>query len=282
MPAAARHDGGTAEAGQPTSSAGSPAALARLASFVRVSARSDQGEGRVLVVVADPELAALLGYCLWAAGFLTVIARDRKEALAHAEHLAPDVVLLDLRSPDFTGTAVGRAIQDILPRERRPATIMFIHDGNDIDPALGLDFGPCDFVVYPFDVRDLVLRIDGIIRSRRTDPPARQDQRRRRYLVGPLELDIDRQTAVVLGTPTHVSAVETRLLAYLIEHRGRVRSRGDMLVDVWGYRAGVATRTADTHINRLRGKLGQAADLIETVRGKGYRLSLRYPVEVRD
>lgn len=260
-----------------------PVALARLASFVSITNRAGRdADGRVLLVLGDAELSDLLGYCLSAAGFQAVSARDLPGAIAQTKRSVPDVVLLDSRPPKFTGTALGRAIHAVIPRDERPATIMLINGADDIDPALDLDFGPCDFVVYPFEVRDLVLRIDGIVRGRRAGPAARPVQRRPRYLVGPLELDIERQTAVVLGVPTHVSAVETRLLSYLIEHRGRIKSRGDMLVDVWGYRAGVATRTADTHINRLRTKLGQAAHLIETVRGKGYRLSLRYPVELRD
>ena len=254
----------------------------RLDAFVKAPATSAEGAyGTVLTILNDPELAKLLGHCLSAAGFRIIFAHGAAEGVAQAQRRFPDVVLLDSRPLEVSSTEIWRAIRASVSPELHPATILFIHDENDIDPDLGLEFGPCDFVVYPFVIRELVLRVDAIVRARRGGVVAAAP-RRRRYLVGPLELDVDRHTAMVLGVPMHVSSLETRLLAYLIEHRGQMRSREDLLTDVWGYTAGVATRTADAHVNRLRSKLGPAAALIETVRGSGYRLSAQYPVVVRD
>jgi two-component system phosphate regulon response regulator PhoB len=133
-------------------------------------------------------------------------------------------------------------------------------------------------------VRELVLRVGAILRARRPAPagvPAAAPQRRR-YIVGPLELDVDGYHVFVSGAEVHVSTLEMRLLVYLVEHRGRVRSREDLLEDVWGYKPGVSTRTIDTHVKRLRDKLGDAGALVETVRGTGYRLSAEHPVVVKE
>ena len=138
-------------------------------------------------------------------------------------------------------------------------------------------------MVKPFSVRELVLRVSAIMRSRR--PPTADSAsaaRRRRYEVGPLELDVDGYHLFVDGKEVHVSTLEMRLLVYLVEHRGRVRSREDLLEDVWGYKPDVSTRTIDTHVKRLRDKLGNAGSLIETVRGTGYRLSAEFPVVVKE
>jgi DNA-binding response OmpR family regulator len=158
---------------------------------------------------------------------------------------------------------------------------MFIRSEDDIDPRLGLDLGPCDFVLYPLSVRDLVLRLDSLVRVRRAATTEAPSPRPRRYLVGPLDLDADRHTALVNDVALQLSPLEMRLLTYLVEHRDRVCSRAELLTGVWGYRAGVMTRAADIHVQRLRDKLGAAASLIVTIRGTGYRLSTEFPVETK-
>ena len=143
--------------------------------------------------------------------------------------------------------------------------MMLIADETDIDPRLNLEFGPCDFVVYPFSVRDLVLRIDAIIRLRREMARAAESHRTRRagrYLVGRLEIDADRQIVQVDGVPVALSVTELRVLIYLIKNRDRVCSRTDLLVDVWGYRPGIMSRAADVHVTRLRAKLGVAGNVL--------------------
>ena len=139
-------------------------------------------------------------------------------------------------------------------------------------------------MVKPFSMRELLLRVNACFRSN-TGPVATQNpgsgphdatagtDRRRKYLVGPLTIDVDGHHVFVDGKEIHLSVIEMRLLTYLVEHRGRLCSRDDLLEDVWGYKPDVSTRTVDTHIKRLRDKLGAAGPLLETVRGVGYRLS---------
>jgi two-component system phosphate regulon response regulator PhoB len=255
----------------------------RLEAFVKPPAASGTGlNGKILIVANEPQVASLLAYCLTAAGFRVRLAGDTADGVLEVTRFSPDLVLLESKAPDFGSTDTWRQLRSgVSPGQPQPAVVMFIGSDSDIDPRLGLELGPCDFVLYPFSVRDLVLRVDGIIRARH-GAGASAPARRRRYLVGPLELDVDKHTALVDGVAIQVSSLEMRLLAYLVEHRGHIRSREALLADVWGYRGHVTTRTADTHMNRLRTKLGAAAFLIETIRGAGYRLSSDYPIVMKD
>jgi two-component system phosphate regulon response regulator PhoB len=247
---------------------------------VETNAGSDR---RVLVVEDEPDLRDLLTYNLTAAGFNVHATENGMDGLAAVQRFAPDVVLLDLMLPDIPGTEVCRRIRGGEVGARQPAVMMLTAKGEEIDRVVGFELGADDYVVKPFSVRELVLRVGAILRARRPAPtngaPAPQ---RRRYVVGPLELDVDGYHVFVNGAEVHVSTLEMRLLVYLVEHRGRVRSREDLLEDVWGYKPGVSTRTIDTHVKRLRDKLGVAGGLIETVRGTGYRLSAEHPVIVKD
>jgi two-component system phosphate regulon response regulator PhoB len=238
---------------------------------------------KVLIVEDEPDLRELLTYNLSAAGFTVQAAENGAEGLAAVKRFAPDLVLLDLMLPDIPGTEVCRRIRGGEVGERQPAVMMLTAKGEEIDRVVGFELGADDYVVKPFSVRELVLRVSAIMRSRRP-PPADSASvpRRRRYEVGPLELDVDGYHLFVDGKEVHVSTLEMRLLVYLVEHRGRVRSREDLLEDVWGYKPDVSTRTIDTHVKRLRDKLGNAGSLIETVRGTGYRLSAEFPVVVKE
>jgi two-component system, OmpR family, phosphate regulon response regulator PhoB len=239
---------------------------------------------RVLVVEDEPDLRELLTYNLTAAGFQVQATETGTEGLAAVQKFAPDVVLLDLMLPDIPGTEVCRRIRGGEVGTRQPAVMMLTAKGEEIDRVVGFELGADDYVVKPFSVRELVLRIGAILRARRPAPPngAAGATQRRRYAVGPLELDVDGYHVFVNGKEVHVSTLEMRLLVYLVEHRGRVRSREDLLEDVWGYKPGVSTRTIDTHVKRLRDKLGDAGALVETVRGTGYRLSADFPVVVKE
>ena len=160
---------------------------------------------------------------------------------------------------------------------------MLTAKGEEIDRVVGFEVGADDYVVKPFSMRELLLRVNACFRNN-TGPVATQNvgsgptdaaapDRRRKYLVGPLTIDVDGHHVFVDGKEIHLSVIEMRLLTYLVEHRGRLCSRDDLLEDVWGYKPDVSTRTVDTHIKRLRDKLGAAGPLLETVRGVGYRLS---------
>jgi two-component system, OmpR family, phosphate regulon response regulator PhoB len=238
---------------------------------------------RVLVVEDEPDLRDLLTYNLTAAGFTVQATENGTDGLAAVQRFAPDIVLLDLMLPDIPGTEVCRRIRGGEAGSRQPAVMMLTAKGEEIDRVVGFELGADDYVVKPFSVRELVLRVGAILRTRRPATPSHAPtSQRRRYIVGPLELDVDGHHVFVSGSEVHVSSLEMRLLVYLVEHRGRVRSREDLLEDVWGYKPGVSTRTIDTHVKRLRDKLGEAGALVETVRGTGYRLSAEHQVIIKE
>ncbi len=241
-------------------------------------------ERRVLVVEDEPDLTELLTFNLQAGGYKVETANTGARALAEIDSFVPDVVLLDLMLPDMLGTEICRRIR-AQSDKNQPAVIMLTAKGEEIDRVVGFEVGADDYVVKPFSMRELLLRVNACFRSN-TGPVATQNapsgpadaatgspDRRRKYLVGPLTIDVDGHHVFVEGKEIHLSVIEMRLLTYLVEHRGRLCSRDDLLEDVWGYKPDVSTRTVDTHIKRLRDKLGAAGPLLETVRGVGYRLS---------
>jgi two-component system phosphate regulon response regulator PhoB len=251
-------------------------------------------ERRVLVIEDEPDIRDLLSYNLQSGGFQVKTADTGTRGLALFETFDPDVILLDLMLPDVPGTEVCRRIR-ARTSGAQPAIIILTAKGEEIDRVVGFEVGADDYVVKPFSVRELLLRVNAVLRGRSAAAGAVQgrpsgagpaaataggEPSRKKYTVGPLRVDVDGHYVFVKQNEIHVSAIEMRLLVYLISHRGRVRSREDLLEDVWGYKPGVSTRTVDTHVKRLRDKLGTAGGLIETVRGTGYRLADSYPVLV--
>jgi two-component system phosphate regulon response regulator PhoB len=256
-------------------------------------------ERRVLVIEDEPDIRDLLTYNLQSGGFQVKTAETGQRGLAAFESFTPDVILLDLMLPDVPGTEVCRRIR-ARTTGAQPAIIMLTAKGEEIDRVVGFEVGADDYVVKPFSVRELLLRVNAVLRGRGTPSatpggvggrspaggliggavPGAPEPTRKKFTVGPLRVDVDGHYVFVKQNEIHVSAIEMRLLVYLISYRGRVRSREDLLEDVWGYKPGVSTRTVDTHVKRLRDKLGVAGSLIETVRGTGYRLADSYPVVV--
>jgi two-component system phosphate regulon response regulator PhoB len=145
--------------------------------------------------------------------------------------------------------------------------------GDEIDRVVGFEVGADDYVVKPFSARELVLRVEAIARARRSARAAAARAPARCYVAGSLQIDLDGHYLHANGRHVYVSALEMRLLIHLVENRGRVLSREELLEDVWGYKPGTATRTVDTHVRRLRRKLGSAGAVVETVRGTGYRIA---------
>jgi two-component system phosphate regulon response regulator PhoB len=237
-------------------------------------------ERRVLVVEDEPDLTELLTFNLEAGGYKVETANTGARALAELDSFLPDVVLLDLMLPDMLGTEICRRIRAIGDRNQ-PAVIMLTAKGEEIDRVVGFEVGADDYVVKPFSMRELLLRVNACFRvsasgaaaASSSSPASNAPERRRKYIVGPLTIDVDGHHVFVSSKEIHLSVIEMRLLTYLVEHRGRLCSRDDLLEDVWGYKPDVSTRTVDTHIKRLRDKLGAAGPLLETVRGVGYRLS---------
>jgi two-component system phosphate regulon response regulator PhoB len=221
----------------------------------------------VLLVDDERDLLALLEFNLRAAGFETLLATTGEEALAQLRRRVPDLVVLDLMLPDVAGTEVCRQIKSD-PRTKRVPVVMLTAKGEEVDRVVGFELGADDYVTKPFSVRELVLRLKAVLRRAGSGPA----QEARRDRVGPIRIDAEAHRAFVDGAEVQLTPIEFKLLATFMSRLGRVQSREQLLEDVWEMSPEIETRTVDTHVKRLREKLGPGRDLLETVRGIGYRL----------
>ncbi len=219
----------------------------------------------VLIVEDEPDLQAVLDYNLRREGLRTALAGRGTEALRLARREAPDLVLLDLMLPDISGTDVCRELKRD-PVTSKAAVIMLTARGEEVDRIVGFELGADDYVVKPFSLRELVLRVKAVLR--RSDATAESTER---VHAGPITVDRAGHRVLVDGAEAGVTALEFRILSLLVERRGRVQTRERLLADAWSDDDDVSERAIDTHIKRLREKLGGAAAWIETVRGVGYR-----------
>jgi two-component system phosphate regulon response regulator PhoB len=222
----------------------------------------------VLVVDDERDLLSLVDFNLRAAGFETLLASNGEQALAHLRRRIPDLVLLDVMLPDVSGTEICRQIKGD-PRTRHVLVVMLTAKGEEVDRVVGFELGADDYVTKPFSVRELVLRLKAVLRRAGAAPAGGE---RPRDEVGPIRIDVDAHRAFVDGAEVQLTALEFRLLATFMARLGRVQSREQLLQDVWEMSSDLETRTVDTHVKRLREKLGSGRDLLETVRGVGYRL----------
>ncbi len=222
---------------------------------------------KILVVDDEPDALELIEFNLRDAGFDVITASDGAEALKKAKQSPPALVLLDLMLPEVDGLEVCKLLR------RDPATagvpiIMLTAKAAEIDRVLGLELGADDYVTKPFSPRELVLRVKGVLRRQQV-PEAKPDK----LTCGELTVDVARHQASVSGKKVELTATEFKLLVLLIQRRGRVQSREQLLKDVWEYDHFIDTRTVDTHMRRLREKLGKPARFLDTVRGVGYRFT---------
>jgi two-component system phosphate regulon response regulator PhoB len=176
-------------------------------------------------------------------------------------------VLLDLMLPDVSGTEVCRQIKSD-PRTKHVPVVMLTAKGEEVDRVVGFEIGADDYVTKPFSVRELVLRLRAVLRRASAGRPSERPP----ASVGPIRVDVETHRAYVDGSEIQLTPLEFRLLTTLMSRLGRVQSREQLLEDVWEMSSEVETRTVDTHVKRLREKLGSGRDLLETVRGIGYRL----------
>lgn len=221
----------------------------------------------ILIVDDEADIVELLDYNLRQAGYTVVNARDGASALAAVRRQRPDLIVLDLMLPDIPGTEVCRRLRKEADTEAIPILMLTARAG-EIDRVVGFEIGADDYVVKPFSPREIVLRIQALLRRARPRVEGVVD----RVRIGLLEIDVPRHRVTVSGAEVPLTALEFKLLLDLVSRRGRVQSRDDLLERVWGYAPGIETRTVDTHVKRLREKLGDARDCIETVRGVGYRV----------
>src|SRR5262245_46139388 len=220
----------------------------------------------VLVIEDEADLATTLEYNLRTEGFEVRLAHTGKQGLtlATTEPL-PDIIVLDLMLPDLSGTEICRRLRE-QERTRDIPVVMCTAKGEEIDRVVGFEVGADDYVVKPFSVRELVLRIRALLRrAHRTEGEPSLIR------FGRLKIDRDAHRAWVDDVEIALTALEFRLLHAFMSRKGRVQTRDALLSDVWGIEAEVTTRTVDTHVKRLREKLGGAGIYIETLRGVGYR-----------
>lgn len=221
----------------------------------------------VLVVDDEQDLADLLVFNLERNGFEAFKAHNGTDAIAAARQHVPDLIILDLMLPDVDGLDVFRTLK----RDSKTASIpilMLTAKAEEVDRIVGLELGADDYVTKPFSPRELVLRVKAILR--RSSPATETEGAIIRF--GPIRLNPERFEVSVEDRPVILTSTEFRLLQELVTKRGKVLTRRHLLENVWGYVQNVTDRTVDTHIKRLRQKIGPlAAAYIETVRGVGYR-----------
>lgn len=224
----------------------------------------------ILIVEDERDLVTTLEYNLQREGYQTRSAVTGRVglSLAHTEPI-PDLVILDLMLPDIPGTEICRSLRANKQTANIPI-VMLTAKGEEIDRVVGFELGADDYVVKPFSVRELLLRIRVILKRIESTTSGPEE-----LVHGCLTVDVGGHRTRVEGKDLDLTALEFRLLVTLFERRGRVQNRDQLLTDVWGYQTGVTTRTVDTHVKRLREKLGPAGEYIETVRGVGYRFTRR-------
>jgi two-component system phosphate regulon response regulator PhoB len=226
----------------------------------------EAASGKTILIVEDErDVVDLLTLSLHKAGFAVSTTTDGAAGLHKARTERPAFIILDLMLPKMPGLEICKILKSD-PATRQIPIMMLTAKAEEIDRIVGLEFGADDYVTKPFSPREVVLRIRAIMR--RGD--AKQEEER--LAVGPIVIDPERHEASVDGKRINLTSLEFKLLRTLMQRRGRVQARDRLLNDVWGYESIIDTRTVDTHVRRLRKKLGKAANVIESVRGFGYRL----------
>ena len=222
---------------------------------------------KIYIVEDEPDIRDTLKYNFSNEGFEVFTAPDGEEALSNIKKVLPDVLILDLMLPGVSGLDVCKSIRaddDI----RDMSIIMLTAKGEEIDRVIGFELGADDYVTKPFSVRELILRVKVLLKKQRESLVENK-----LVTFGPIRIDLDAHELKINDKEIVLTALEFKLLQHLVKRKGRVQTREQLLGDVWGYSAEVTTRTVDTHIKRLREKLGNTSDYIQTIRGVGYRFS---------
>jgi two-component system phosphate regulon response regulator PhoB len=223
---------------------------------------------KIVVVEDEPDVAEVIGQTLRREGFRVGIANNGQEALEEFRKESAALVLLDLMLPDMGGLDVLKALKRSKQGDDTRVIILTART-DEVDRILGFELGADDYVTKPFSPRELVLRVKAVLGRVAPETPEPSADTLR---VGPIEIDMGLHEVRVGGRAVFLTLIEFRLLSELVRGSGRVRSRESLLSKVWGYDAEVMSRTVDTHVRRLRSKLGQAAPWLATVRGVGYQI----------
>jgi two-component system phosphate regulon response regulator PhoB len=223
---------------------------------------------RILIIEDEPDIRKTLEYNISREGYKVVSASSLSEGKEQINSSDFSLILLDLMLPDGSGLNLCREIKSDKDKSPTPIIILTAKD-DEVDKVVGFELGADDYVTKPFSVRELILRIKAILKRGESKKEILEVHRQ----FGELTMDIDSHEAFVNNEQIILTALEFRLLRQLVDRRGRVQSRDQLLSDVWGYSAEVNTRTVDTHIKRLREKLGTMGKYVQTIRGVGYKFS---------
>ncbi len=229
---------------------------------------------RILVVDDESDVTELVAYHLKSKGFQVETVNDPNGSIGAARSFVPDLVILDVMMPDLNGIQICRMLRAD-PKLKNVPVIFLTAKAEENDRIQGLELGADDYICKPFSTKELILRVQSIIRRISEAVP----EEPKRLQVGQIVIEVDRHEAFVHGNRIELTATEFKLLRLLMERRGRVQTREHLLINVWNYETEIETRTVDTHVRRLREKLGSESDWIETIRGVGYRMAERKAVE---
>ena len=224
---------------------------------------------RILIIEDEPDIRKTIDYNLSKESFEVFQAASIAEGEQAIQQHKPDLVILDLMLPDGSGLTLCRDIKSD-PATKNTLVILLTAKADELDRVIGFELGADDYVTKPFSVRELILRVKAILKRRASEELQPADPS---YTFGALNLNLEAHQVFINDLEVGFTALEFRLLKHLIDRKGRVQSRDQLLEEVWGYSAEVTTRTVDTHIKRLREKLGSAGEYIQTIRGVGYRFS---------
>ena len=225
---------------------------------------------KVLIIEDEKDLAELLAFNLEKEGYAATCLHDGKAGLERALADQPDLVLLDLMLPGLLGTEVCKALRKDQRTSHIPI-IMITAKGDEIDRVVGFEVGADDYIVKPFSMREVALRVKAVMRRFEHEAQASAAEL---FTIGDIVIDKKRHTVTSAGLEIELTSTEFKLLLYLAEKKDCVHSREKLLQNVWSYNNVGDTRTVDTHVTRLRGKLGAPGDIIKTVRGFGYKIEV--------
>lgn len=224
---------------------------------------------KILVVDDEFDVTELLSYNLRRSGFVVRSLNDPRRALEAVKDFVPDLIVLDIMMPDLSGLQVCRLVRQESALKSIP--IIFLSaKTEESDRIEGFESGADDYVCKPFSPKELMLRVSAVLK--RASDKGEESSEPIQLAVGGITMDVEHHRVEVRESPIELTATEFRLLKLLMRELGKVQTRETLLQKVWNYENGIETRTVDTHMRRLREKLGEEASVLETVRGVGYRM----------
>ena len=228
----------------------------------------DKNAFTILIIEDEPDISELIEYNLTQSGYSILVSNNGENGIENTRKHLPDLILLDLMLPGINGIDVCRILKN--DKDTSDVSIIMLTAlGQEEDIVKGLETGADDYVTKPFSVRELILRVKAILKRGSEKKEILEVVRQ----FGDLRIDIDSHEVHVDNVEINLTALEFKLLRQLVDTRGRVQSRDQLLSEVWGYSSEVTTRTVDTHIKRLREKLGPMGKYVQTIRGVGYKFA---------